>query len=267
MSGTSTPDVIQDPYGPRTLSGVYDYHRGVDFWGKLGDPVHAVADGVVVRMQTAEENAGTGLQSFGNWVLVEHAPLADGTPLHTAYLHLYTFDVVVGDTLLAGSPIGTINSSGVDINTDHLHLNLYYGLSGTLINKRRSVSPWRILPNPGLDEVVLEIVSDTTIHFGARISELDLVRVEVTGRGAGTGKNKQTFDFIDFETEEGLCGDNPECEGVRVIPDDFYSFDEWATWDVVFTTVGPITGACLYDVDGLVEVVGKGCPASGGGKN
>lgn len=252
MSGTAVPDVIQDPFGPRMLNGEYDYHHGVDFAAELGDPVHSVADGVVVRIATEAQTAGTGLASFGNFVLVQHASLPDGTPVHTAYLHLLTIDVAVGDQLAEGDTLGTVNSSGYNIHTNHLHFNLYHGLYKTYISKSKIVSPWRILPNPGLDEVLLEFVDETTVRMGTRISELDLVRLEVRAVDG-------SLEVVDFETGEGLCGDNRECNGITVHPSDFRANDEWAYWDVEFTTIGELTGACLYDVEGLVEVVGDGC--------
>lgn len=262
MSGTSDADPLQDPFGPRTLRGTYDFHRGLDMPGRLGDPVHAVAAGTVVRTGTEAFEWDGPLESFGNWVLVEHEPLQDGTPVHTSYLHLDTIDTEIGAWLEPGGVLGTVDHSGRGIQTTHLHLNLYYGLEGSWIDKERSVSPHRMLPRHGPVDYRLELIDPTSVRFGALAPNVDLVRLEVRGSDASA-----TYDLerntIDFETEEGVCGDLPDCDGATLVPHHFHVGTSWALWDVTFHDTGPLTRACLYSVEGLVRSFGEGCPEAG----
>ncbi len=42
---------FSDAFGSRDLVGNYDFHRGIDLKGDVGDPVYSIADGRVFRIQ------------------------------------------------------------------------------------------------------------------------------------------------------------------------------------------------------------------------
>ncbi len=93
-------------------------HCGVDLDGPRGQPVVAVADGVVVRVERHE----FGLDGrSGRYVRIEHD---DGTL--TAYMHLDDIadGLDVGDVVEAGQMIGTLGATAVYSSAPHLHFSL-----------------------------------------------------------------------------------------------------------------------------------------------
>jgi murein DD-endopeptidase MepM/ murein hydrolase activator NlpD len=113
------------PVGPPDGRGYYNAqpfgantHLGDDWNGvgggdtDLGDPVYAVAAGVVVE---AIDHGG----GWGNVVRIVHA--CDG--VESLYAHLATIDVAAGATVRRGARIGTIGTAGGQYPA-HLHLEL-----------------------------------------------------------------------------------------------------------------------------------------------
>jgi len=88
-------------------------HMGTDFAGAPGAPVRAANRGVV-RIVDA-------FFYGGNVVYLDH-----GTGLTSAYLHLSTQRVAVGDTVERGQLIGTVGATG-RVTGPHLHLIVRYG--------------------------------------------------------------------------------------------------------------------------------------------
>lgn len=116
-----SPARVTQGYGARPeyyaqfgLSG----HEGLDYGGKDGDPIYAVADGVVKLI--AKDN---GVHPYGNHVRITHTWHAD--TFETVYAHLRGFktELVQGDTVHAGDVIGYMGSSGNSTAT-HLHITL-----------------------------------------------------------------------------------------------------------------------------------------------
>ncbi len=89
------------------------YHTGIDFNGNTGDPIMAVANGVVT-------SAGYD-GSYGNKTVVT---LDDGTEIW--YCHQNAFGVSVGDVVRAGEVIGEIGATG-NVTGSHLHLEVRPG--------------------------------------------------------------------------------------------------------------------------------------------
>ena len=107
------------PVGYPSGEGYYDaqdfgtnYHLGEDWNGvgggqtDLGDPVAAMADGVV----TYAADAGPG---WGNVVRVVHhiRHHQQSSFVESLYAHLDTMEDTVGDAILAGQPVGTIGDA------------------------------------------------------------------------------------------------------------------------------------------------------------
>lgn len=145
VSGSSTPDKIISPFGPRCLtdgSGCeYDFHSGLDLWPALAEsepdettniPIHVVADGRVYKT----ENNGAD----GKTVVVKHL-VAGGVPTnqgesavyYTRYNHLRSYTVAQNAVVYAGDTIGTMGTS--DGGLTHLHFEvrgrnyLFYSLN------------------------------------------------------------------------------------------------------------------------------------------
>jgi beta-lactamase regulating signal transducer with metallopeptidase domain len=89
-------------------------HRGTDFAGRRGTPVHAVADGQVITATTQLP----GNPDYGTVVVIDH-----GAGRHSLYAHLDSIAVQVGQRVDAGSAIGRMGTTG-KATGPHLHLEL-----------------------------------------------------------------------------------------------------------------------------------------------
>lgn len=108
----------------RMFNGVLqNRHLGVDFDGRMGDPIRAANDGVV---------ALTGdFYYSGRCVFVDH-----GRGIATAYLHMIEVLVAHRDTVRKGQVIGRVGATG-RVTGPHLHWIAKYG--------RISVDPMSLL--------------------------------------------------------------------------------------------------------------------------
>lgn len=105
------PVVITAEFGDYGLWA--DYHTGIDFNGETGDPIMAVAGGLVTY-------AGyEGAYGFKTVVT-----LADGTEIW--YAHQDSLSVTTGDRVEAGQVIGTVGATG-NVTGSHLHLEVRPG--------------------------------------------------------------------------------------------------------------------------------------------
>lgn len=100
-------------YGKRTdpFTGKQAWHAGVDFAGKMGSDVLAVASGVVTW---ASKRYGYGL-------LVE---INHGNGFKTRYAHSQDIDVKVGDIVRKGQVLAHMGSSGRSTGP-HVHFEVY----------------------------------------------------------------------------------------------------------------------------------------------
>ena len=112
-------------YGMRThpLSGRREMHKGIDFAGKLGGPVIAVAKGVVTY-------AGKRY-NYGQLIEIAH-----GNGYSTRYAHNSRLMVSVGDTVEKGFQIAEIGSSGRSTGP-HVHFEV--------LKNGRQVNPVRFI--------------------------------------------------------------------------------------------------------------------------
>ena len=97
--------------GPRWSTGV---HTGLDFAAPTGTPVVAVGAGTVTVQHPAWA---------GTLVRIDH-----GGGVETWYAHLSRVDVVTGQLVAAGDPVGLVGARG---NTSGPHLHLEVRLDGT----------------------------------------------------------------------------------------------------------------------------------------
>jgi len=96
----------------------WDGHNGIDYGCFVGDPIEAVADGVVTFAGDAG-NWHAILSGGGNAILVEHPAYG----VQTEYLHLSRWAVNAGDTVKRGQVIGYSGSTGA-ATAPHLHLGM-----------------------------------------------------------------------------------------------------------------------------------------------
>jgi murein DD-endopeptidase MepM/ murein hydrolase activator NlpD len=96
-------------------------HKGIDLAAPTGSPVLAAADGRVTY--------ASRYSSFGKLILIRHKP-----GLVTAYAHLSSIDVEVGERVKAGERIGKVGSTGHS-TAPHLHFEVR--LQGVQIDPQR----------------------------------------------------------------------------------------------------------------------------------
>jgi murein DD-endopeptidase MepM/ murein hydrolase activator NlpD len=89
----------------------YDFHRGQDLAGALGEVIRAPNGGVVVM---AED-----FKFHGKTLLLNH-----GQGVGSVYIHMDKFNVTLGDHVKKGDPLGQVGSSGLATGP-HLHWGMY----------------------------------------------------------------------------------------------------------------------------------------------
>jgi len=111
------PSVITQGYGPTSQTGfindAYEFHNGIDFAAKIGDPVKAAADGVVVAI------GNDGKYAYGKWLAIDHQ-----NGLTTLYAHFSGYAVSVGQKVKQGQIIGYAGNTGFSTGP-HVHFTVY----------------------------------------------------------------------------------------------------------------------------------------------
>lgn len=116
---------ISSGYGGRTdpFTGKQAFHSGIDFSGKHGSIIQAMAEGVVIW-------AGKR-GNYGNLVEIDH-----GSGYVTRYAHMSEVSVVVGQKVNKQDIIGIMGKSG-RATSEHLHFEV--------LKSGRKVNPWPFL--------------------------------------------------------------------------------------------------------------------------
>ena len=117
---------ITSGFGGRAdpIVGGHQFHKGIDFKAKVGDPVLAVADGVV---------SFAGVRSgYGNVVEIDH-----GNGYVTRYAHNSRLLGRVGDLVRAGQQIAKAGSTGRSTGA-HVHFEVWD--NGRVVNPRQFLS-------------------------------------------------------------------------------------------------------------------------------
>jgi murein DD-endopeptidase MepM/ murein hydrolase activator NlpD len=94
-------------------------HCGVDLGSTIGEPVFAIFDGVVERVQRDESHDNAADERAGRFVRIGHK---DGTVV-SRYIHLDTIrsDLRDGMHVKAGELIGRLGATGIHNSAPHLH--------------------------------------------------------------------------------------------------------------------------------------------------
>lgn len=143
---------IEETFGPRrqpSLSGSYDWHRGIDIDGTGGENILAAYGGTFEKVDYSA--------SAGNYVVIKHTlpssvtfgPNTEKqtwTTFYTYYMHLSDDSVTLinnqgwtkGSAITAGTTIGYLGNtggSGGEAYAYHLHFELRFGTSNPLENQ------------------------------------------------------------------------------------------------------------------------------------
>ena len=116
---------ISSPFGYRThpVTGRYTLHTGIDIAASSGTTVVASRNGKVV-------SAGYS-GSYGNLIVISH-----GNGIETAYAHLSSINVRVGETVSQGQMIGKVGTTGRSTGP-HLHFEVR--INGTPVNPSKYI--------------------------------------------------------------------------------------------------------------------------------
>ena len=120
---------LSSPYGPRVdpFHGRLATHKGIDFAGKLGDPVLTVAAGVVTFSGRRP--------GFGIMVEVTH-----GNGYVTRYAHCADVDVEIGEVVRKGDVVASMGNTGRSTGP-HVHFEV--------LRNGRQVDPTRYVSRSG----------------------------------------------------------------------------------------------------------------------
>jgi len=112
--------VVLEVFGVRRIinNKKMSIHRGIDYRGRMGDPVRAINSGRVVLVDE--------LFYGGKTIIIDH-----GTGLFSIYMHLSGFNVSRGQEVSRGQVVGFIGATG-RATGPHLHLSVR--LDGVSIN-------------------------------------------------------------------------------------------------------------------------------------
>lgn len=199
VRGKTIRHQLNGGYGLPVIDKVGDQnllHLGADVaWQRTGDPVYAIANGVVriaagpsLREETAKKEAAkkdgktaAGKQppmlSWGNLIVIEHR-LGDDKYVTSVYGHLaHAKFVAVGDVVQAGQMIGTIGRPGIENGgyKPHLHFAIREGrkvevgseIFSMIINGKKTSIKVAALDEPEIEvEVDVSVPANFTFRFG-----------------------------------------------------------------------------------------------------
>jgi hypothetical protein len=116
------------PYGNepfRTQALPYRVHHGLDFPNSTGTPIFATSSGTVVWAGPMA-NPQSGVNYYGNTVVILHDWQWQGQKVYTLYAHTLELFVEVGDKVDQGQLIAGVGASG-EVSGPHLHLEVRIG--------------------------------------------------------------------------------------------------------------------------------------------
>jgi murein DD-endopeptidase MepM/ murein hydrolase activator NlpD len=93
----------------------YRFHQGIDLVGRIGTPIYATADGLVINPYSNSSMSG-----YGKVVVIDH-----GFGYRTLYAHLSKIAVKPGERVERGQIIGYLGSTGRS-KGPHLHYEIHY---------------------------------------------------------------------------------------------------------------------------------------------
>lgn len=186
----SESTAVSSPFGPRLKASDdyrYDFHRGLDISGELGDPIYAISSGEVYRVY---EEGNTVYPDGGNVVILRHSD-STGDNFYSLYLHLNSIAVIEGDVVSQGFILGTMGQSG-DTTFTHLHFEIREGTTCSLESQLEGgscsyygydphVNPMGYLGTDDQEAPELDILelNPLKVRISTSIQALDFNRIEV----------------------------------------------------------------------------------------
>ncbi|WIY81594.1 peptidoglycan DD-metalloendopeptidase family protein [Propionimicrobium sp. PCR01-08-3] len=120
------PGPLTSEFGSRVnpISGLVEYHDGIDIGAACGTPVQVQRPGTVIFAGVAG--------GYGNRIEIDHGVIG-GVSVQTSYSHLSAIGVAMGQHVDAGAVVGQVGTTGYSTGC-HLH---YSGvINGALVDPR-----------------------------------------------------------------------------------------------------------------------------------
>jgi murein DD-endopeptidase MepM/ murein hydrolase activator NlpD len=112
---------VTSPFGYRYIFGGSSFHSGIDIANSYGTSISAADSGIVTYVGYKG--------SYGNLIIIDH-----GNGWETYYAHCAQTVVSVGDTVVKGSQIATMGSTG-RATGNHCHFEFH--VDGTAVNPQQ----------------------------------------------------------------------------------------------------------------------------------
>lgn len=259
----TTTRSVASGFGPRRLGsegGRDDFHLGVDLPGDAGDPVLAVADGVVTGLEVDAES------SSGTLLVVEHAlatPVDWGGRTHdrlyAVYAHMRAVDVGEGDAVVAGQRLGGMGEEG-DADGPHLHFEVRVGTWCTA--RWRAENPESTCGWDGYDPHVNPLHAlDGSTPGGATLAVVGqdplVLRLRTPADDLDVDRLATDLGAVGFDAREGLdpssydALDDLDYGWLRVAPASFGDDARWMEWTLTFPTAPAWVEATDIHGDGV----------------
>ncbi len=128
--------------------GQYLTHHGADFPAKMGTPLHAAGNGVIVVAGSDGEHVyGLFKNFYGNLIVEKLDQGYRGEPVYVLFGHLSKVEVRAGQRVSPGDVVGLVGEAGIAMGP-HLHLEVRIGENS--YRATRNPEFWlRLLPGRG----------------------------------------------------------------------------------------------------------------------
>jgi hypothetical protein len=157
--------ILNSHFGPRLVASQdyrYDFHRGIDLKGEIGDSVYAIDDGSVFRVYP---DGGDKYTNSGNVLILKHEDNA-GERYYSLYFHLDSFDVEQDDEITSGQLVARLGDT--DASYPHLHFEIR---EGTTNSRESQISSGDDLGyDPHVDPLKYLTAGESLVH-GVRIRD------------------------------------------------------------------------------------------------
>ena len=152
------------PYGGRWPGGTW-VHRGVDINARTGDPVYAVAPGVVTEAGSQLVNInGRKSDAYGIHVFLRLDQTFDGWPIDILYAHFSQVSVEAGQHVEVGELLGLAGATGFTTGP-HVHLEVRIGETDPY--HTRNPELW-LIPRDGTGTLAGRLVDPTGRYIHER---------------------------------------------------------------------------------------------------
>lgn len=201
---------VTSPYGPRTLNGRPDFHRGIDFGnGASGNcPVYAPKAGRVIFAGAAR---GYGGPDPAGWLVIDHPAEVGGGCTELGHI---ICEVNVGDWVEEGQRVGRINPDPATNGGCAPHLHASYMLRGYDPNAKvdpaehllpGAKSPNGGTPPPAPEGVIFGIdISEHQDGLALRNAAADGIEFVILRLCDGTYRDKTFHSHLEDAENNGL---------------------------------------------------------------